>query len=100
MRLCRVEAETVVMRAPASADMPFRLDQYVRDIALRQACRRRQTGRSGADDQHITAFHEVLGGLPPILEAEDDSSRRSAVIKFRVGDLDPEDVEVRERVKV
>jgi len=57
-RLRRVEAQTVVMPAPSCADERLRLDQNERDVSLRQTGRRRQTGRSGADDQHITAFHE------------------------------------------
>jgi hypothetical protein len=53
-----MQAETIVMRAPARADMPLSLDQYEGDVSLRQTCGRRQTGRSGADNQHITRFHE------------------------------------------
>jgi len=57
-RLRRVEAQTVVMPAPACADEGLRLDQNEGDVSLCETGRRRQTGRSGADDQHITAFHE------------------------------------------
>jgi hypothetical protein len=46
------------MRAPTCADERLRLDHDEGDVSLRQTCRRRQTGRSGADDQHITGFHE------------------------------------------
>jgi hypothetical protein len=53
-----MKAETIVMRAPPRADVPLRLDQYERDVSLGETCRRRQTGRSGADDQHVTRFHE------------------------------------------
>jgi len=58
IRLCGVEGQPIVMRAPARADVRSRFDQYVRDVALRQTGRRRQTGRSGADDQDIAGFHD------------------------------------------
>jgi hypothetical protein len=58
MRLGCVETQAVVMPAPACADLLLRLYQDERNPSLRETCRRRQTGRSGADDQHVTRVHE------------------------------------------
>ena len=56
--------------------------------------------RPPTPDRPVRRRRSAHHSVPRTLEPEDDSCRSASVIKFGVGDLDPEDVEVRERVKI